>query len=86
MQKQTDLITVPTFTFNQGDIWNSEMEIERPISVDFYNGTIVLRQDGEFEIQESIKIHPKYFEALVKAIRKHLPQAEAMLKIKYGQT
>jgi len=82
MSNQTELITVPTFTFNQGNVWNSETEVERPISIDFYNGTIVLRQDGEFDAQEQINIHPAYFEKLVKAIRKNLPEANKMLEIK----
>ncbi len=81
MSKETKLITVPTFTFNQGDIY-VDAENERPIYVDFYNGTICLRQDGEYDVQESINIHPKFFEALVKAIRKHQSEAKEILKMK----
>lgn len=60
------LITVPTFTFNQGD-FGLESEAEKSISVDFYNGCIVLRQDGEFVQQEEILIHPKYAAAFFNA-------------------
>ena len=78
----TDLISVPTFTFYQGDVFNSDIDLERPISIDFYNGSIVLRQEGEFDIPETINIHPAYFERLVKAIRKFKPEAEKLLQIK----
>lgn len=75
----SDLITVPTFTFNQGKLF-IDTETELPISVDFYNGTIILRQDGDYDQQEEVKIHPAYFEKLVKAIRKNLPEANKYLK------
>lgn len=76
-----ELITVPTFTFNQGDMYQSDPDSERPIHVDFYNGTICLRQDGEFEQQEEIKISPKYLDRFFREIKKHLPDAEAVLKL-----
>jgi hypothetical protein len=81
MNKQTNLISVPTFTFNQGDLF-IDTETERPISIDFYNGCITLRQDGEYDQQEQILIHPKFFEALFKAIRKNLPITTELLKYK----
>ena len=75
--KQTELITVPTFTFNQQD---AEKDVwEEPISVDFYNGTICLRQNGNYDEQENINISVEYFEALFKAIRKYKPIAEDIL-------
>lgn len=40
----TELITVPTFVFSQGKL--GDVDFETPIHVDYYNGTIVLRQDG----------------------------------------
>lgn len=79
MSKQTKLISVPTFTFNQGNLF-SDIESERPISVDFYNGSIVLRQDGDYDEQEQILIHPKFFDALVKEIRKHKISAYNILE------
>ena len=78
---KTKLIKVPTFTFNQGDPM-SDSEFEKPISVDFYNGCICLRQDGDFDTQEEILISPKYFDALVKEIKRHKPEAELILKDK----
>lgn len=72
-----ELITVPTFTFNQGKL--GDTEFEKPISVDFYNGSICLRQDGEYDVQENIILHPDFVEKLFKEIKKHLPQAKAML-------
>lgn len=70
-----ELITVPTFTFNQGDVFNEVINVERPIQVCYYSNAISLEQDGE-----SILIVPEYFEALVKEIRKHLPEANKALK------
>lgn len=81
MAKQTQLISVPTFTFNQGDQF-IDTEFERPISVDFYNGSITLRQDGDYDVQEQILIHPKFFDALVKEIKKHKVEADKLLEMK----
>jgi hypothetical protein len=81
MSKETKLISVPTFTFNQGDIYG-DADWERPINVDFYNGSIVLRQDGEYDIQEEILIHPKYLDAIFRAIKKHKIEAEKLLEMR----
>lgn len=70
-----DLITVPTFTFDQGDIWDGENNSERPIQVLYYDGTICLNQNGN-----EVLISPAHFENLFKAIRKHLPEATKALK------
>lgn len=75
------LITVPTFTFEQGDVY-SDAEHERPIHVDFYNGCICLRQKGEFDQDEEIKIHPQFLNALFKEIKRHKPDAELVLNKK----
>jgi hypothetical protein len=72
-----DLITVPTFTYNQGR--PGDKSFESPIQIEFYNGTITLCQDGGYDVQERINIHPEHFEKLVKEIRKHLPEAKAWL-------
>jgi hypothetical protein len=74
----TELITVPTFVFPQGKL--GDENYEAPIHVDFYNGTIILRQDGEYEKQEEIKLSYDQIDTLFKAIKKHRPDAEAMLK------
>lgn len=78
----SELITVPTFTFNQGSLFNGDTDVERPIHVDYYNGTITLRQEGEFTQEETINIHPKFLDALFKEIKKHLPNANKMLDLK----
>ena len=75
------LITVPTFTFNQGGIFNSDNEVERPISVDFYNGAICIRQDGEYDVQEEIIIHPKFVAAFFKEVLKHKKEADSFLEM-----
>lgn len=79
--KKTELITVPTFTFNQGDQF-IDSEFERPISVDFYDGSIVLRQDKENDIQNQILIHPKYFNDLLREIKRHKKDADFFLGIR----
>lgn len=75
----TDLITVPTFTFRQGKHSDNSFE-ENPIQVSFYNGSIELRQEGEFDQDESILISPKYLDALFKSIKKSLPEAKECLE------
>lgn len=74
-----ELITVPTFTFNQGDIFSGEGNAERPIHVDFYSNGIALRQDGEYEHQDNIHIGYEFLEPFFKEIKKHLPEAKKML-------
>ena len=65
------LITVPTFTFNQiGD-----ENLEQPIQVSFYNGTIELSQNDD-----SINILPEKVKELFKEILKHQKEAESILK------
>lgn len=48
--KTTELITVPTFTFNQGEF--GETDWEKPIQVSFYNGQIELRKTGNTMIRK----------------------------------
>jgi hypothetical protein len=74
-----NLITVPTFIFNQGKP-DGDLDYERPIHVDYYNGSICLRQDGDFEEQEQILISPQYLDKLFKEIKKHQADAEKSLK------
>ncbi len=73
----TNLITVPTFTFNQGDIFEGA---EPPVQVCFYNGTddkalIEISQEGRYVNFTSID----ELKQLVKLIQKHLPEAEHKL-------
>lgn len=75
---KTELITVPTFVFPQGKLGDNNYE--SPIHVDFYNGSICLRQDGDYEQMEQIIIDPKHLESLFKEIKRHRANAEAMLK------
>lgn len=70
-----DLITVPSFVFQQGDPFDQDPLSEQFIHVQYYDGTIVLEQEGN-----EVKISPDYFEALFKEIRKHKPEAEKALK------
>lgn len=75
-----DLMTVPTFVFNQGDVFD-ENGAERPIHVDYYNGSICLRQyDGD--VKEEIIISEDYLHSLFKEIKKHLPDAQHFLNKK----
>ena len=67
----SDLINVPSFVITQTD---SEGNIEQPIWVQFYNGTVSLEQDGQ-----SINILPEIIPELFKAIKKHTPEAEKLL-------
>lgn len=75
----TDLITVPTFTFNQGDPFAGEGNVERPIQVSFYNGSIELKQDGEFDNPETIILNPDCVDKLFRAIKKHRGMANDIL-------
>jgi hypothetical protein len=81
MIEKTNLITVPTFTFYQGEVFDFE-GAERPISVDYYNDTICLRQDGDYNQQEVIIIKPEYLDKLFKAIKKYKSEAEYYKKNK----
>lgn len=74
----SELITVPTFTFEQGRMLE-DVDVEYPISVDYYNGTICLRQEHAGEI----KICPKYLDSLFKEIRKHQKAANFHLNTKF---
>lgn len=74
-----ELVTVPTFTFQQGSVAKADSDYESPIRVEFYNGSISLRQEGEYDVEEVINIHPKYFEKLFKEIKKHMPDAMGIL-------
>lgn len=74
---KTELITVPTFVFSQGELGDDTYET--PIHVDFYNGSIVLRQDGNYAAQEKITIHPDFVEALFREIKRHKKDAEHLL-------
>lgn len=75
---KTELITVPTFVFPQGKL--GDTNYERPIHVDYYNGSICLRQDGEFTQQEQIILLPEHIEALFREIKRHRKDAEHILK------
>jgi hypothetical protein len=66
-----NLITVPTFTFEQGDLYDGG---EQPIRVEYYNGSIALVQG-----KDEIILHPEFMEKLFKEIRKHYPDALARL-------
>ena len=71
---QTELITVPNFTFKQGTHKDNDFE-ENPIRVEFYLNGICLRQEGEFDIDESIMISAKHLDTLFKEIKKQYKEA-----------
>lgn len=74
----SELITVPTFTFKQGELFDTD--VEQPLHVDYFNGSIQIRQDGGYDQQESINISSKHIKAFFKEVLKHLPDAEHYLK------
>lgn len=78
-----ELKTVPRLIFNQGDLFVGDSSVERPIRVAYYNGTIQLEQDGDYDQPKVIAISVDYFEKLVKEIRKHLPEATRFLKERF---
>lgn len=67
LKKMAHLITVPTFTFHQGD--------DYPLTVSYYNDSIEL-----FQGNESIAINPNFVKDLFKEITKHQKKAEEWLK------
>lgn len=67
------LITVPTFTFRQGQFGDDVFE--KPIQVSFYNGAISLTQEGDYDQDEEIILHPDFVNKLFKAIQKNMPEA-----------
>jgi len=69
-----DLITVPHFVFEQGDVFEQVDRVERPINVSYWRETIELEQGGN-----SVLILPEYFEKLVTQIRKHQKAANIHL-------
>jgi hypothetical protein len=77
-----DLITVPTITFNQGDIFAEDPQSERPIQIDFYDGTICLRQIYEGDNEQEIILSRYHVEKLFKEIKKHLPAVDEHWKQK----
>jgi hypothetical protein len=77
MAISTILSTVPSFTFYQTEQEEGINE-ELPINIRYYHGTIELEQGNE-----SIIISSENVNALFKAIKKNLPEAEAMLNRKY---
>lgn len=71
----SELITVPNFTFEQGDIFEQDIDSERPISVQYYANGITLEQGGN-----EIIISPVYLDKLFREIKKHKPAADELLK------
>lgn len=67
MAKETQLITVPSFIFDNGT--------EIPVQVNYYNGSIELVQTGDFDTPDRIVLDPDTIKDLIKAIIKHQPEA-----------
>lgn len=70
-----NLITRPTFTFNQGDPFNEEEESEYPIQVIYWDEDILTLKQEDNEVV----IRKEYLKPLLKEILKHLPTAEKVL-------
>lgn len=71
--EKTELITVPTFNFNQGDVLEGG---EQPIQVCYYNVDLVeLTQEGK-----SIIIRHQDLDRLFKEIKRHIPEAKSKLE------
>lgn len=68
-----ELITVPTFTFDQGDTYEGA---EQPIQVLYWNSDLVELRQGKNEIL----LNDESINKLFKLIKKHLPEARQKLK------
>lgn len=73
----SELITVPTVVFEQGDPFDGGPDIERPIHIRYYHGSICLEQGGN-----EIIILPEHLNKLFNTIKKHLPAANQALNKK----
>ena len=67
----SSLITVPTLQIKNGE--------ERPITVAFYNGTITLSQQGEYDQPEEILIDWDALNHVFNEIKKHKTKAKEVL-------
>lgn len=69
----SELITNPTFTFSQGDIFDGA---EPPVQIIYWNGgdLIELQQEGRY-----ILINTDMLFKLAKEVKKHLPNAKLKL-------
>jgi hypothetical protein len=76
----SELTTVPMFVFYQGNLGDGDWE--KPIEVKYYNGCIQLEQQGEYAQPEKISVHPEFVVALLKEIKKHLPDANYFINKK----
>ena len=70
------LITVPMFTFKQGDIFDGG---ELPIQVLYWNGGDVIELSQE---DNSVLLRTQDLKRLFRAIEKHLPEAKSKLSKK----
>lgn len=76
---KNELITVPTFEYKQGTHKDDNFQ-ENPIRVEYYDGSICLKQEGHFTEDETILISPEHLDSLFKAIKKNLTDAKVFLK------
>jgi hypothetical protein len=78
----SELITVPTFTFHQGDPFLNDGTAEREIRVEYYqDDAISIRQDDPSDnTYQEIIIKEAYLKKLFKAIEKNFPEARKALK------
>jgi len=73
----SELTTVPTFIFEQGDVFSGEVDTERFIQVKYWNqgDSVELNQAGN-----EIMIRACDLKKLFREIQKHLPEATKRLK------
>lgn len=69
------LITIPNFTFTQGDPFDLEEGTEYPIEVQYYRDSICLVQNGN-----EILISGSHYKKLFKEAAKHYEEAQAFIK------
>lgn len=68
---KTELTTVPTFNFPQGDPFMQEVSSEHPITVRYFNDEVIeLEQEGR-----TVVISARFLNGLFREIKRHLPEA-----------
>lgn len=76
---KTELITVPTFIFNQGELL-TDNDSEFPIQVTYWNDGEMVELKTLNYTNESIIIRTKDLKSLFKEIERHLSEATNKLK------
>jgi hypothetical protein len=77
----SNLINAPTFIYRQGKFADDTFK-ENPIQITYYSNGVELRQEGEFEQDETIIISYDHLKKLFKAIEKNQSTALSCLQNK----